>query len=217
MKKITSKIAAVLAACVCSVPMFSTISANASVEQFNTYRVYYDAAESGIREFEIELIYDTNIRVQSSKLTDLCPEGIFVNTGNPDKGIQLTYYKAEEGTITETGTMATEKMFVPVDSEINDNFYRYVSFDRSYAADAYGKKMAPAALKIKAFLVGDANGDGKIELPDAILIMQHVGNPTGYPLDEEAKRRADVDGDGVITQNDADLIQKFNIHLISHF
>lgn len=216
MKKLTSKIAAAFAACACAVPMFSTISANAESEQFNTYRVYYDAAKTGIAEFNIEVRYNTDIKVGQSKTTSLCQDGTFVSVGSQDTGIYLTYYKGSS--IMQTGTLATEKMIVPVSSDINDNLYRYISFDGSYANDSSGNKMAPAALRIEAVLVGDANDDGSIDISDAITIIQYVNNPTGYPMNDENRRRAaDVDGDGVITTNDADLIQRFLVQLISHF
>ncbi len=215
MKKLRSKIVAVFATCACAIQMFSTISANAANEQFNTYRVYYDAAKTGIAEFNIELRYDTNIKVLRSEATSLC-QGTFMSGGNQDKGIYFTNYKGEP--IMQTGTLATEDMFVPVNSEINDDFYRYISFDGSYSKDSSGKQMTSASLKIEAVLVGDSNGDGKIDMSDAVLIQQYITNPAQYPIDDENRRRAaDVDGDGVITTNDADMIQRFKLELISHF
>ena len=65
---------------------------------------------------------------------------------------------------------------------------------------------------------GDANGDGKVELADAILIMQSLANPNKYSLDgtddhhltERGHFHADLDGNG-LTADDALEIQ---LHLL---
>ena len=56
---------------------------------------------------------------------------------------------------------------------------------------------------------GDANRDGSTTIADAVAILQYIGNRDKYPLDEIAKRNADVcnNGDGV-TGMDALTIQK---------
>lgn len=70
---------------------------------------------------------------------------------------------------------------------------------------------------------GDANCDGEVSLPDAVLIMQAIGNPDKYGLNgsdpsaitEQGMLNADCNlpGDG-ITNLDALAIQKFCINLI---
>ena len=54
---------------------------------------------------------------------------------------------------------------------------------------------------------GDANCDGRVDMSDAVLIMQTFANPSKYKLTEEGKANADMDGDG-ITNSDALAIQK---------
>lgn len=69
---------------------------------------------------------------------------------------------------------------------------------------------------------GDANGDGTVDLSDAVLIMQSLANPSRYGVNgsddnhitEEGCYRADVDGDGV-TNMDALTIQKYLLGLCS--
>lgn len=53
---------------------------------------------------------------------------------------------------------------------------------------------------------GDANCDGKLDLADAILIMQVLANPNKYQLSEQGRANADMDGDG-LTVDDALAIQ----------
>ncbi|MDD6059315.1 MAG: endo-1,4-beta-xylanase [Ruminococcus sp.] len=63
---------------------------------------------------------------------------------------------------------------------------------------------------------GDSNCDGKVNLADAVLIMQYKANPSKYSMTEQGLANADVYnvGDGV-TNADALSIQKFMLNLIS--
>ncbi len=61
---------------------------------------------------------------------------------------------------------------------------------------------------------GDANEDGKVNISDAVLIMQSISNPTEYKLTEQGIKNADVvDKDGV-TNNDALAIQMIEAKLL---
>ena len=58
-------------------------------------------------------------------------------------------------------------------------------------------------------ITGDANCDNKLDISDAVLIMQSISNPAKYSLTEQGKKNADIAGnnDG-ITNADALAIQK---------
>lgn len=62
---------------------------------------------------------------------------------------------------------------------------------------------------------GDVNGNGKLDLGDALAILQYIANSSKYPLSEEATKQADVynTGDG-ITPMDALAIQQYDAGLI---
>ena len=63
---------------------------------------------------------------------------------------------------------------------------------------------------------GDANCDGKVNLADAVLVMQYKANPTKYPISGYGLNNADVysTGDGV-TNLDALEIQKYLLGLVT--
>ncbi|MBR6995569.1 MAG: right-handed parallel beta-helix repeat-containing protein [Ruminococcus sp.] len=62
---------------------------------------------------------------------------------------------------------------------------------------------------------GDANGDGEVELADAIFIMQSLANPDKYQIRPELRVNADVyERGGGITANDALAIQKYLLGLV---
>ncbi len=57
---------------------------------------------------------------------------------------------------------------------------------------------------------GDANTDGKITISDAVAVLQYIANAEKYPLSEQAKLNADIDGEEGITGGDAISIQKID-------
>jgi len=62
---------------------------------------------------------------------------------------------------------------------------------------------------------GDANCDGKINMSDAVLIMQSISNPSEYTISEQGRKNADVvDGDGV-TNKDALAVQMTEAKLLN--
>ena len=71
-------------------------------------------------------------------------------------------------------------------------------------------------------VAGDANGDGAVDMADAVLIMQALANPNKYGLNgtdprhitEAGLKYADADCDG-LTVNDAQHIQLYLLGKIS--
>ena len=71
---------------------------------------------------------------------------------------------------------------------------------------------------------GDANCDGKVNIADAVLVMQVATNPDKYAqgksefsISAQGEINADVDGKAGLTNEDALLIQKFKLGLIDKF
>ncbi len=66
-------------------------------------------------------------------------------------------------------------------------------------------------------LWGDANEDKKVDLNDAVAVLQYAALPAKYPLSEEGGLNADVVDNGTsgITGKDALAIQMFDAHLIT--
>ena len=99
-----------------------------------------------------------------------------------------------------------------------------------YASDASGKSTSTGGVQIAAayvktgtsddILYGDANGDGQVNMADAVLIMQSVSNPDVYGIGKEKgikpenEAKADVDGTPGITNKDALAIQQYKLTLL---
>ena len=61
---------------------------------------------------------------------------------------------------------------------------------------------------------GDANVDGKVNVSDAVAVLQFVANQTKYPLTATGLTNADIDGATGITGSDAIVIQKVDAGVI---
>ena len=64
-------------------------------------------------------------------------------------------------------------------------------------------------------LYGDVNGDGFVDVADAVKLLQFIANSNKYPLDAAAIERADVDGQPGITGTDVLTIQKVDARMIA--
>ncbi|EWM55309.1 hypothetical protein [Ruminococcus flavefaciens] len=74
---------------------------------------------------------------------------------------------------------------------------------------------APMVYEMDAVRSGDTNSDGKMDLADAINIMQSLANPDKYKLSMSERFNGDLDDTGNgITPNDAVAIQERLLGLI---
>lgn len=61
---------------------------------------------------------------------------------------------------------------------------------------------------------GDANLDGKVNVADAVAVLQYIANKGKYPLDPQGLVNAEVDGGAGLTGTDAVVIQQVDAGLI---
>ena len=88
-----------------------------------------------------------------------------------------------------------------------DDFKGVVKGYKGSKAEEYAIKYNTGFETLISEKSGDSNGDGRIDMSDAVLIMQTIANPSKYKLTEQGSKNADMDGDGV-TNADALAIQK---------
>ena len=62
-------------------------------------------------------------------------------------------------------------------------------------------------------LPGDANGDGRVNVADAVAVLQFIANKSKYPIDGAEYLNADCDGVPGITGSDAQYIQMIDAGL----
>lgn len=72
---------------------------------------------------------------------------------------------------------------------------------------SYGGAVAEFTVEVNGHCIGDANGDGKVNVKDATQIQKAVAGL--LTLDEAGESAADVDGSGKVNVKDATAIQKW--------
>ena len=116
----------------------------------------------------------------------------FVFDEKEDKGVKDIWYA---GTAAKWAEISAE-LKVP----------RYVTVH--FGAKAIGDKNATVKV------TGDANCDGKVNVADAVGVLQCIANASKYPLSDEGRINADCDGNPGITGTDAITIQKIDAGII---
>ena len=211
MRKFKKTLSAIAAAVMCAVPMMNGFTAGAAeTEQYQTFRLYHEVNNPSVAYFDFSINYNSNIKAEPSMKTNLCEKGNFNSINyNLSHKIQTNYNGAAIG---QTGTAATTKLLAPMSIT---SIFDEISYTMPVAKNASGATLNPFSVTHDYVLVGDSNNDGEINLADAIYIQQFLANPNKYSgLDERA---ADVNYDGVITEEDATLVQKYTLYLINHF
>ena len=74
---------------------------------------------------------------------------------------------------------------------------------------------APAETAAAAGKCGDANCDGKINVADAVAILQYVANKSKYELSPEGIINADTDSETGITGGDAISVQRYDAGIVT--
>ena len=75
-------------------------------------------------------------------------------------------------------------------------------------------KVTVSSEETAEYKAGDANLDGKVSISDSVKILQYLANSEKFPLSEQAKINADVDGVAGVTGKDAAVIQMYDAKVI---
>lgn len=209
MKTIKRILSVISAATVCAVPLLSTSVVNAaSSDQYDTYAIYCDVpANSGVMwanlEFEYTDMYEISSHVESfgGDVYDLSGGA----RPNGERSFAASF--RANGALVAPGTLFTTKLIAENGFTVNN--IRTTSFD----ADRNLITNNPVTFDV--VLVGDANNNGVVTMADATAIYQYVGNPSNYGISN--LRAADVNFDGTVDSEDAQLIQMYDAGMIYNF
>ncbi|MDE6780555.1 MAG: hypothetical protein K2J40_03740 [Ruminococcus sp.] len=148
----------------------------------------------GGEEFPIEIEYDSNDIFTNLQNNE---EGQLMQAYAFTRGICGGFIKIELPSATTTATTTTKTT-------------------TATTTTATTTATTTTATNIAPKLSGDANGDDKISLADAVIIMQSLSNPDDYKLSEQAIANADiVDNGNGITPADALAIQLIDLKKLS--
>ncbi len=209
MKKFKKILSAVSAALLCALPMANGIVSNAAdeAESLNTYKLYFDVSKnSGISSASFVMDYH-NIQIQESTIGNL--------GGSIDEGKIKTPDYYEYGVVyisskilMNPGTLFTSKVTT------NYDFDSCIVNIRTDAFDNASKVMSVNPITIDVVLMGDVNGDGIVDIRDVVLVNKYIGNKQSVSIN---LRAADVNEDGVITEDDSMMMQQYLAAVIKHF
>ena len=160
------------------------------------------------------------------KTLPMAPDGVL--SGGPNAGLQDPYVRAlgfvpgKEGNPSQRCYVDSIEAWSTNEVTINWNspFAWIVSFlqDEAPVVDPEGPTDGPTqgGTQGKATLWGDANCDDKVNLADAVLIMQNKANPSKYSIQAQGELNGDVDENGNgLTNKDALKIQQFMLGLVT--
>ena len=173
----------------------------------------------GFADLSIEIDYDSSVVA----LTDVQPNKEVGSTFTPSQSYAVKPYMLnwinEEGNNTFNGVLAvltfTIKQDAPLGSyPITVDYYHGITGDNIDGEDVnYNKdwKRVPldyrsGKLIVCAYTPGDINGDGEVDINDAVCLLQYVA---GWKLDGIVKEALDVNGDGRINTKDAIQILRY--------
>lgn len=108
---------------------------------------------------------------------------------------------------TEPSTSATSEGTAPTESTIPSENTNATKPSDSVTAPSENTVTNPTALEGDKGILGDVNGDGKVNVKDATLIQKFAAKL--IDLTDAEKLRADVNGDGKVNVKDATAIQKY--------
>ncbi len=211
MKAIKKILSIVGLSVLCTAPILNTLNVSASYvdysHKYDTYSIYCDVpANSGV--MWTNLVFDYKYMDIESYIGDFGGD-VFDSTGSerPDGECSFAACYRADGVVTAPGNL------------FRTNFYTQNGFTArnisttSFDGNRVVMKKNPVTYEI--VLVGDANGDKDVDIADAAAIFQYLGNTSAYPL--ENLRAADTNFDGIVTSEDAYLIQQLEAGVINGF
>ncbi len=223
MKKSIKKITVALsAALMCALPMANAISANAAGVRKNTFRNYLtiDAGNKPLFYFYYDKSFKDHVKNYVELVNyDLKLSNASFSYRNPQTGRYCFTIESRELNGFQ-GEVLVEN-FECSDMTLNAQGFKQLR-DTYFvgAGNNYRGYYDENDLNVneEVILVGDANGDGVVNLPDAILINMYKAGNTSQIFDMDYfKKAADVNNDGVVNTADSVLIQSFTLHNINSF
>lgn len=162
------------------------------------------ASLSGILEYDTSLF--------TVEKADILPagEGVKECSFDASEG-KFSIQYASDVTVKDTEELLKIKLHVADDATIGKTTVcvtnmEWSSSDKKQKEEIEHRVPAPITIKADA-AAGDVNGDGKVDLTDARLIMQHYNGMDS--LDSTQQFNADVNGDGKVNLTDVKLVMQY--------
>ena len=116
--------------------------------------------------------------------------------------------------ITENGVIATLRFKVADDAA--DGVYAVsLSYDNddfeifNYDAETVEFNLAAGGVEVKAYTVGDVDGNGRVNAQDRLILSRYIAQWDGYAERIEDMRAADIDGNGRVNAQDRLILSRY--------
>lgn len=128
-----------------------------------------------------------------------------------------SYEGTETSINTSFGISSLKAINIIDDKFVSGSPYVYTTSDEArylvIQCDSTMGYLEKAKAVTTTVMLGDINGDDKIDIYDKKILADYLNYPEGDPrrpvLTNKQKVAADIDGDGKITQNDMDILKKY--------
>ena len=176
-------------------------------------------------ETEITVIVQNNVILAASadEPTDAVKYAVAVKGENVVKVYNISLTKDGES-VQPTGEVTVKipcenenaKVYrVEADGTLTDMNARFEDGFLIFVTEHFSLYVVTEPKKEPDILLGDLNGDNKVDITDATVVQKSVAEL--IELDEKQKKAADTNKDGKVDITDATLIQKFVAELITSF
>ena len=139
---------------------------------------------------KVSNVFDITLQKDGAEVQPNGNVSVYIPSESSDSKV---YRMETDGTLTDMNAVYKDGYLI----FITEHFSIYVVTEKS------GESTPPEG----TYLLGDANGDGKVNVKDATQIQKAAASLVN--LDEEQAQAADVNGDGKVNVKDATAIQKF--------
>lgn len=164
--------------------------------------IHLDNGEEEITAFQIDVELPEGVTLRSATLSDRkADHGNPVPTLRDDGSYRLTTFSGSNSTFSgNEGTLLN--LTIKVNTNVSPGNYTIMlkNIEITTISKAIELTNSLSELTVLEALTGDANGDGKVSIFDAVQIVNHILGNTPETFIESA---ADVDGNGKITIFDA--------------
>ena len=166
--------------------------------------VLMENGNEAITAFQFDVVLPEGVTLLSAKLSDRkADHGNPVPTLQNDGSYRLTTFSGSGSAFSGSeGTLLNLRVKVSTDAALGEHTVTLKNIELTTTSQAFELDNRSSTITVLDVLTGDASGDGKVSIFDAVQIVNYILGNTPETFLESA---ADIDGNGKITIFDAVL------------
>lgn len=166
--------------------------------------ILMENGNEAITAFQFDVVLPEGVTLLSAKLSDRkADHGNPVPTLQNDGSYRLTTFSGSSSAFSGSeGTLLNLRVKVSTDAALGEHTVTLKKIELTTTSQAFELDNRSSTITVLDVLTGDASGDGKVSIFDAVQIVNYILGNTPETFLESA---ADIDGNGKITIFDAVL------------